>query len=192
MPKEPSISPDILRQLLTFSPITGDFSWERPKRDWFVSDAHWFAYNAERHAAAPFSTPHSGGYLWGQIGREQLLAHRVAWAYCHGVWPDEQIDHINHDKTDNRVVNLRLAPQAENAKNAGRRSDNTSGYTGVYWNKDRKKWVAQIGLPGPVTKPLGRYALLADAIAARKAAEEKYGFHPNHGSDPSADNGGEA
>lgn len=183
MPKTPSISPALLRQLLDYDTRTGCFTWAPPTRSWFASDAHWSAFKQHQAGVAPFAVAHSGGYLWGEIGGEQLLAHRVVWAYCHGAWPLDQIDHINHDRADNRIANLRTAPQSENAKNAGLRSDNTSGFTGVYWNKSRRKWVAQIGLPGGVTKPLGRYSDLADAVAARKDAEKKYGFHPNHGRD---------
>lgn len=177
----PNITVDQLRQLLEYDPKTGVFDWSEPSREWFASDAHWRAYKAKQNGKQPFSYEHSSGYLCGEIGGLALLAHRAAWAYCYGSWPLEQIDHLNHDKQDNRLPNLRLAPQAENAKNANKRSDNTSGVTGVYWSRSRKKWVAQIGLPGAKTKPLGRYALFEDAVAARKAAELEYGFHENHG-----------
>jgi hypothetical protein len=183
MTKVPFTSPELLRQLLDYDTHTGLFAWAQPTRDWFASDAHWSAFKKQQAGDTPFAAAHSAGYLWGEIGGEQLLAHRVVWAYCHNAWPDEHIDHINHDREDNRIANLRVAPQSENAKNAGMRSDNTSGVTGVYWVKSRKKWAAQIGLPGGVTKPLGRYSSLDDAVAARKAAEKTYGFHPNHGRD---------
>ena len=189
MPKTPSTSPELLRQLLDYDTRTGLFSWASPTRVWFASEAHWLAFKQQQAGIAPFSWAHTGGYTAGEIGGEPLLAHRAVWAYCHGSWPDDQIDHINHNRADNRISNLRLASQSENAKNAGRRSDNTSGVTGVYWSKSRRKWVAQIGLPGGVTKPLGRYSSLADAAAARKAAEQKYGFHPNHGFDPIEEGG---
>jgi hypothetical protein len=181
MPNEPIITVEQLRQLLDYECKTGVFSWSEPTREWFASYAHWRAYKAKQSCIKPFSYEHSAGYLCGEIGGVSLLAHRVAWAYCQGSWPDEQVDHVNHDKKDNRLANLRLAPQAENVKNSGKRSDNSSGVTGVYWSRSRKKWVAQIGLPGPKTKPLGRYDIFEDAVAARKAAEIEYGFHENHG-----------
>ena len=191
MINEPIITVECLRQLLDYEVQTGSFSWSEPTREWFASDAHWRAYVAKQAGQNPFSIEHSGGYLLGQVGGVSLLAHRVVWAYCYGSWPDEQIDHINHDKKDNRLVNLRLAPQAENTKNSGRRSDNSSGVTGVYWVRDRKKWAAQIGLPGAKTKPLGRYTVFEDAVAARKAAEIEYGFHANHGKSIEELKGGE-
>lgn len=175
----------LLTELLDYDPKTGEFTWASVSRHWFASDAHWAAFRAAQKGLKPFSTEHSRGYLLGQIGGEQVLAHRAVWAYCNGEWPSEQLDHINHDKRDNRLVNLRIATQAENAKNSNRRSDNTSGVTGVYWCRNRKKWTAQIGLPNRKTKPLGRYTALEDAIAARKAAEIEHGFHVNHGLDTS-------
>lgn len=177
----PPITSALLRQLLNYDAKTGDFSWAAPTREWFASDAHWAAFNSIKQNKNPFADAHNQGYLLGTIGTVQLLAHRAVWAYCHGDWPRENIDHINHDRTDNRIANLRSVSQSENARNANRRSDNNSGYTGVCWSKSRKKWVAQIGLPGNITKPLGRYSLLEDAVAARMAAEILYGFHPNHG-----------
>jgi hypothetical protein len=180
-----NIPPALLTELLDYDPKTGVFSWASVSRHWFASDAHWAAFRAAQNKVKPFSLEHSAGYLLGQIGGGQVLAHHAVWAYCNGEWPTEQIDHVNHDKKDNRLSNLRLAAQAENAKNSNKRSDNTSGVTGVYWCRNRKKWVAQIGLPNRKTKPLGRYEFLADAVAARKAAEITYGFHPNHGKNTS-------
>lgn len=183
MLNEPTITVEELRQLLDYEPSTGLFTWAEPTRDWFSSDAHWLAYKAKKIGNHPFSVETSNGYLCGQIGGTGLLAHRVAWAYCRGAWPADQIDHLNHDRKDNRLANLRIASQAENTKNSGKRSDNSSGVTGVSWSRSRKKWVAQIGLPGPKTKSLGRFDIFEEAVAARKKAEIYYGFHENHGKD---------
>ena len=181
MPKTPSITPEELRQLLDYDPRTGSLEWAEPDRGWFASDAHWLAFCQMRDGAKPLTCEHSGGYLWGYIGAQAMLAHRAIWAYCHGEWPDEQLDHVNHDRRDNRLSNLRLATQAENCRNFSRRYDNSSGVTGVSWDKDRKKWVAQIALPGGKNRYLGRYSSLEDAALARKKAEIQYGFHGNHG-----------
>lgn len=176
---EPRLTPSELRELLEYDPQTGVLSWREPSCSWFKSPGHWRAYKDWVAGRGPFTSEHSAGYLVGNVLSRQMLAHRVAWAVFYGVWP-EQIDHINHDKKDNRLTNLRDAPQRENAKNASMREDNTSGVVGVTWSRTRRKWAAQIVVDYK-TIPLGRYTTFAEAVRARKEAEQKYGFHENHG-----------
>lgn len=171
--------PTSLREVLDYDPGTGVFAWAEPEASWFKTRGHWEAYLGWVEGKAPFRPTHSGGYATGRILAVELLAHRVAWAWYYGVWPT-QIDHINHERTDNRIANLRQAPQKQNARNASRRVDNTSGVTGVVWQKDRKKWAAQIMVDGKAIS-LGRYDKFEDAVAARKAGALRFGFHPNHG-----------
>lgn len=91
-----------------------------------------------------------------------------------------QIDHLDHNRYNNRIENLRLVTNQENHRNMPIRKDNCSGYTGVRWVIDRGKWSATICIDGK-TKHLGLFRDKDDAIAARQEAEIKYGFHPNHG-----------
>lgn len=114
------------------------------------------------------------------IDGTQYLASRIAWLIHYGKWPDYDIDHINGDPLDNTITNLRDATRHDNLKNAARRTDNTSGITGVYWNVDRGKWQAQIGVDGRVLY-IGLFSSIDQAIAARKRAEREHGFHDNHG-----------
>jgi hypothetical protein len=99
----------------------------------------------------------------------------------HGVWP-EQIDHINHLRSDNRISNLRDVGVLENQKNRSRNSNNTSGVTGVSWCQTRQDWVVSIHASGKVCA-VGRFKDFDAAIAARKQAEASLGFHPNHGAE---------
>ena len=71
--------------------------------------------------------------------------HRLAWLLSYGTYPVEFIDHINHTKDDNRLINLREAEYIDNNRNAVIRIDNTSGYQGINWRKDNKKWEVRIG-----------------------------------------------
>ncbi|EDD9119389.1 HNH endonuclease [Salmonella enterica subsp. enterica serovar Infantis] len=96
------------------------------------------------------------------------------------VGPNEQIDHINHIRTDNRIVNLRKASNTENSRNASIGVNNTSGALGVWFEKRRKAWVAEIKVDRKKIH-IGRFEKFSDAVAARKAAEVKHGFHENHG-----------
>lgn len=178
--------PMLLRSLLDYDPETGGLSWRaRP--------AHMFAEaprGAER-AAASWNARYAGkpalagvgrqGYARGAIFDRIYLAHRVAWAIYHGSWPDGEIDHINHVRTDNRISNLRLVSRDENCRNASRASNNSSGTTGVSWHKRAGKWLAVIVHDGE-QRHLGVFTEFEDAVAARKQAERDLGFHLNHGS----------
>jgi hypothetical protein len=82
-------------------------------------------------------------------GRE-YGAHRLAWLYVYGYMPDGQIDHINRDKQDNRIENLRIATPAQNLANSERRRSNSSGFKGVTRSrrKCKKSWIASITVAG--------------------------------------------
>jgi hypothetical protein len=84
----------------------------------------------------------SGGYRQVVINRCVIRAHRVAWALHYGHWPELQIDHINRDRTDNRIANLRLATNGQNARNRTAQSNNKCGLKGVSRHKGR--WRATI------------------------------------------------
>ena len=120
------------------------------------------------------------GYLYIGIDYKKHLSHRLAWLYIHGEWPSDEIDHINHIRTDNRISNLREATYIENGRNTSLHSDNTSGVSGVSWNKRANKWRARITV-NREEKFLGHFRDFESACIARKEAEIKYEFHENHG-----------
>lgn len=105
---------------------------------------------------------------------KKILAHRAAWALYYGEWPNGQIDHIDHDGLNNRIGNLRIVDCVGNARNARLRITNKSGYEGVTWRPDRKKWKAHIRVEGDRQVFLGHYSTAEEAAAARKAGEAKY------------------
>lgn len=90
----------------------------------------------------------SGGYIKLKWGGRQVLAHRVAWIWMTGEWPDGLVDHIDGDGLNNRWSNLRLATNAENLWNRGRQINCTSGRKGAFYNRRRKQWFAQIKVNG--------------------------------------------
>jgi len=120
------------------------------------------------------------GYIRLKVDGRQYQAHRVAWLIMTGEWPENDIDHINHDRADNRFINLREATCMENARNQKLRKTNKSGVCGVRLNKKKTKWDAQIQVVGKIIH-LGAFDKFENAVKVRKEAEEKYGFHPNHG-----------
>jgi hypothetical protein len=120
----------------------------------------------------------SVGYIRIGISGKVCLAHRLAWYYTYGYYPTKFIDHINRDKTDNRICNLREVNYSDNAKNMPLRSDNKHGTPGITFTKN--KYWARIQSNGQ-TINLGRFKTLEEAVEVRKAAELKHNFHANHG-----------
>lgn len=89
----------------------------------------------------------SCGYVSVSIKDRKYPVHRLIWV-MHGNKPVEFIDHINRDRSDNRIENLRAATNAENTRNAGIRKDNTSGIKGVSWRRQNKKWSGKVAFQG--------------------------------------------
>lgn len=115
------------------------------------------------------------GHLRVSVEGQNILVHRIIWALVHGVWPEDQIDHINGDPADNRIANLRPATNRQNQHNAKTRTDNTTGRVGVYWAANVGKWRPMIRVNGK-NVCLGLYETFAEAVAARERAErEHYG-----------------
>lgn len=149
-----------LRSILHYSPETGIFTWKVSTSSRIKSGDATGSQNGE-------------GYLHIQLQRRRYKAHRLAWLYVYGEWPTDQIDHINRNRSDNRISNLREATNKQNGQNKSKRSDNTSGHPGVYWLKQSSKWRACIMHNYKLTH-LGYFADREEAIAARKAGELRY------------------
>ncbi len=107
-------------------------------------------------------------------------AHRLAWLYEYGEFPKYHIDHINHNRIDNRIANLREVSRIDNQRNQKKSATNKSGFTGVHWHKQAKKWLASITV-NCKTIYLGLYEDKNEAICARLHANRLYKFHANHG-----------
>lgn len=179
------IEASTLKKLLRYEPETGKLFWRRRPVEMFDDtgsgqEANCSTWNKRFSGKEALITVNNTGYLSGRILGAKHLSHRVIWAMETGTWPKGQIDHVNGVRTDNRISNLRDVSHTENQKNAKRRSDNSSGVTGVSWLKHSSKWSAQIKHEGKQIY-LGLFDSLDDAIEARKAAEVKYRFHKNHG-----------
>lgn len=165
--------------LIDCNPIAGSIIWRFRARNLFRTENEWRRWNA-RYAHTPALESLNGkGYLCGRIKGRAYLAHRVVWASTFGEMPNAEIDHINGDKSDNRISNLRMADRVLNCRNAARRTDNTSGATGV--TRSGNAWLARIGT-GKDRITLGSFDTLDEAIAARKVAERSLGYSVRHGS----------
>lgn len=176
---EPALPPaDILRQLLSYEPETGRLVWRSRERHWFETDRIWKSWNAKLSGREAFAHTDNHGYRRGRLLGRSVKAHIVIWAMISGRTPLQYIDHINHNRSDNRLANLREIPKRENHLNMGQSRANSSGVTGV--TRHRGRWQASICV-NRKTIYLGRFDEISAAAEARRAAEIKYGFHENHG-----------
>jgi hypothetical protein len=172
-------SAEYLRECVDYDAETGALTWRARPPAHFANSARHKAFVSQYAGKPAFASKDGNGYLNGSLaGVSGIKAHRVIWKLVHGVDPFH-IDHANGDKTDNRLCNLRNVDQSENAKNKRLLRNNTSGHMGVRFSRDRR-WLASIKIDRR-DHHLGSYATKSEAILARKAAEARLGFHPNHG-----------
>lgn len=170
---------EYLRKRLRYEPETGKLFWRVAGREEFVSQRSWTVWN-KRYSGKEVGRVSARGYLVVVLRGKSLASHRVAWAIHTGAWPQNQIDHINGLRTDNRFENMRDVTHAENSRNMRMLDRNSSGRVGVFWAAQSKRWNAQIGHNGRRIH-LGSFKEFTDAVAAREAGEVEYGYHPNHG-----------
>lgn len=183
------LNQQICDRLLSYDPETGTLRWKERERMFFPTDMHWLSWNAQNAGGEAFTSVTNNGYRTGAIFHRNYLAHRVIWLLCYGKWPTGEIDHINGDRSDNRLVNLRDVTAAVNSLNKCILSNNTSGVVGVMLFKATGRWQAQIK-KGGIKIHLGYFKDFEDAVNARRTAEMKLGFHPNHGRPKRAHNEG--
>ena len=146
-----------LKEKLKYDPDTGIFIWiVKPCRNIIAGSV----------AGCP-----KRGYTQIMISGKNYQAHRLAWLYVYGYFPEYQIDHIDRNKSNNRINNLRHATHQCNMRNIGLRKDNTSGIKGVSWAKDRDKWHAHIRVNNK-THHLGYFTDFTEAVCHRLAAEQ--------------------
>lgn len=152
--KSDRVTQERLKELLKYDPITGIFTRN-------------FSRGGFRKGTVAGSTNQYYGYIHISLDKRMYKAHRLAFLYMEGRWPDGEVDHLNGDRAYNAWDNLKESSSKENSRNCARRSDNTSGVAGVGFHKRRKQWRARMG-----TKHLGWYPSKELAIAARIAAQE--------------------
>jgi len=127
-----SITQQQLKQTLNYNPDIGIFTWANDRRC--------------VKAGTKAGTITNQGYVRIKILDKVYMEHRLAWLYVYGVMPSEQIDHINHDKADNRIENLREATNQQNQFNKPKSKYSKSNYKGISFHKKSNKWLAQINI----------------------------------------------
>lgn len=126
------------------------------------------------------NTPTGSGYISVVINKAQYKVHRLIFLMSHGYFPTF-VDHIDGNRSNNRIENLREATRSQNNHNAKIRSDNTSGVKGVSWHRQNSKWCAYINTGGQRLY-IGLFSTIKDAANAVAAARVKnHQFFCNHG-----------
>ena len=112
------------------------------------------------------------GYKLICVKHKQLYAHRLAWFYVNGDWPSSLVDHINGNRADNRIHNLRLATKAQNAVNS-KVVRSSSGRRGVYIQSNTRKYRVRLTLNGKRNVHIGYFSSKEEAAKARNEAMAK-------------------
>lgn len=149
MKKIPVLSLERLREVLEYDPKTGLFRWK-------------ITLSSRAPAGRPAGFHMKNGYIGIAIDNVDYYAHRLAWFTTYERWPF-QVDHINCQKSDNRISNLRETNFVGSSVNRPRRKDNTSGATGIHFDKSRQKWLVNVG-----HKFHGRFDSKDEAVVHRK------------------------
>jgi hypothetical protein len=137
-----------LKELLKYDPETGIFEWK-------VSRGRMSAYTEA-------GATNVWGYRKIKIFGQLHSAHRLAWVYVYGVMPTGEIDHIDKNKINNRIANLRDVSKSENMMNQKLHSNNTTGHRGICYSYQRDRFCVYVR-----RKYYGSYRTLQDAIKAR-------------------------
>lgn len=157
-----------LKELLHYDPDTGIFT-----RRYNIPNCHIRAGDVAGHK-------NQRGYVVIKLFQQAHKAHRLAFLYMTGSFPENEVDHVKHIKHDNRWAKLCEATRTDNNRNRSTPHNNRSGIQGVYWRESARRWVAQIRQE-PKNIHLYQGPDFFEACCARKAAEVKYGYHENHG-----------
>jgi len=153
------LTADNLRKVMAYDPSSGAFTW--------------LARRSQRVLAGSVAGSICClGYRTIGIEGRCYKAHRLAWLITYGKWPSGHLDHINGDRADNRIANLRMATVAGNMQNRGKMPSNKSGFKGVWFRLQRKRWVASISVDGR-QRHLGTFHTPEQASAAYAEAARR-------------------
>lgn len=153
------LTQEYLKSILDYDEFTGAFKWKiSPKWNVNIGDIAGNNHN---------------GYYRITINSKKYLTHQLAWLYVYGEFANSFLDHINGDRGDCRISNLRKANHTTNGYNRGKPINNTSGVKGVCWSKLSNKWLVKIGVNGK-RKYLGSFEYLELAELVADEARIKY------------------
>lgn len=170
-PRKTNLTAQYVRTRLVYNKKTGKLYY-KPKKVLNNKDRLTFGWNT-RCAGKEAGSVIKEGYVSVSLDGVSYQAHRLIWLIVKGKWPTKDIDHEDTNKKNNKWKNLRLAKYSENGFNRGKPKNNKSGYKGVSWSKESKKWFVQIGVNGKGIY-LGTYHNKIVAYNAYVKAAKKY------------------
>ncbi|TNE46886.1 MAG: HNH endonuclease [Sphingomonadales bacterium] len=159
----------ILQESIIYDEMSGNLTWRFRPEAHFKADRYCRAWNAVWPGNPALNCLNGHGYLHGNFMGKNMPAHVAAWAIYHGAFPEQQIDHINRIRTDNRISNLRDVSHISNCKNTSISRKNTTGIKGVY--ADKSGFIVRVG-----KEYIGHYKNLDDAAMARASAAKERGY----------------
>jgi hypothetical protein len=147
------ITQEELKESLDYNPETGLFTWKIKPR--------------LRSEAGDIAGTYALGYISICYRQKFYRAHRLAWLYIYGEWPENQIDHINRIRDDNRICNLRLSTNSENGQNKIKANkNNSSGLLGVFIDKRDNRIYSKI--------TIGKKIIHLGCFKSKEKAHEAY------------------
>lgn len=163
--------------MLTQSQIKNIYTYNQKTGDFIRLNS---SYRNAAKAGSVAGTIRKNGYVQIYIAGKLYYAHSLAWLYMTGYLPKFNIDHIDHNRSNNKWGNLRACETKENAMNASLSKSNKTGFNGVCFSEARNSYRATVTVNRKHIF-LGWFSNICDAINARKLANIEYGFHENHG-----------
>lgn len=158
---------NLLEAYLTYKSDEGCFYWK-------ISPAHGIKIGDR-------AGYYNSRYAYLHFKGQRYFIHKLVWYKENGEYPKEQIDHIDQNTKNNHISNLRIVSAQDNAKNKPKRRDNTSGITGISWDKQTNKWVVRIKNNQEKYVNRGRFNTISEAKQERDRALVEFGYHSNHG-----------
>jgi hypothetical protein len=157
------LSHDRLKEVLIYSPLSGGWTWRKD-----------MGANKIKGLAAG-GVDKSDGYHYIQIDGKLYKSSRLAFLYLYGYFPENEVDHIDRDRSNNTWSNLKEVSRSCNMRNTGLFSTNKTGVKGVFWDKGHKRWQSQVTVNN-TRKLIGRYKTFEEAVLYRLAAEQCLGW----------------
>ena len=175
------MTPELARKLFTYNKETGSLIWNDRGRDSFKSiKSYRIHQNTAGKEAGSLFTTRSNDYTQVHYNNKKYFAHRIAWAIHYGEIPNI-INHLDGNGRNNAISNLENGTNHDNGINTRKNSCNTTGHTGVYRNKSKKKpWRVFIKVNGKMISR-GAFETIDEAVVERAIAERQYGFSFRHG-----------
>ncbi len=168
-----------MRELFDYDAATGLLRW-RVLGEHLFRDPNTVGRWNTKHAGQRAGSVGRAGYLKTKIDGKFYSNHRIIWLWSYGEWP-EMIGRVDHNPVNDRLSNLRVVTVSTKNRNASRAGNNTSGTTGVSFNKRAGMWRAYISVNRKQIN-LGFFDTKDLAISARREGQKRFGFHKNHGS----------